>query len=639
MDGNEVPFCGIVPHILHPVIPDDVEKIGYQAFAGCSSLTSVVIPEGVTKIGVAAFASSSAKIEVDPKNTAYSSVDGVLFDKDRKTLLYVPKDRSVEAYSIPEGVEKIGASAFGGHSSLKSVDIPESVKEIGESAFWNCVSLTNVVIPDGATSIGDGAFQHCESLTSVVIPKGVQKIGEHSFSYCKSLTSVDIPESVKEIGESAFFYCSSLTSVVIPEGVKEIGEYTFYSCSSLTSVVIPKSVQKIGDNAFVGCDSLTNVAIPEGVTEIGKETFYGCSSLTSVVIPKGVQKIGKETFSNCSSLTSVDIPEGVTEIGESAFAYCSSLTSVVIPKSVTEIVSGPYQGAFLVCPAKLRVYKDSYAEKWARENNREYEIIEEGGDVAGGEAPVPCEPIPAEAASEAEEAETHVAPCAPFWMCPTPEDFFITENVDDGVAITGYKQEVGLPVVPDGIVMPPIVIPSQIGGKPVVKIDTKAFGDCSSMMSVVIPESVSSIEDDSFEGYPAKFHVFKDSYAEKWARENNREYEIIEEGGDGANNEGVAPCEPIPAGEPVPPCEPVPPEAATPNDEPMPVEDGSEPSASEPTENELREWTDSTGAYRIKATYEGQEGSNVKLRREDGKRITLPISKLSDVDQDYLNKL
>ena len=68
--------------------------------------------------------------------------------------------------------------------------------------------------------------------------------------------------------------------------------------------------------------------------------------------------------------------------------------------------------------------------------------------------------------------------------------------------------------------------------------------------------------------------------------------------------------------------------------------DESESNESKPAiDGLLREWTDSTGAYRIKATYEGQEGSNVKLRREDGKRITLPISKLSDADQDYLNKL
>ena len=64
-----------------------------------------------------------------------------------------------------------------------------------------------------------------------------------------------------------------------------------------------------------------------------------------------------------------------------------------------------------------------------------------------------------------------------------------------------------------------------------------------------------------------------------------------------------------------------------------------EPNAPEPAENALREWTDSTGKYRIKATFEEQDGSNVKLRREDGKRIVMPISKLSDADRDYLDNL
>ena len=156
--------------------------------------------------------------------------------------------------------------------------------------------LQEAVIPEGVTRIGDSAFQDCASLTSVTIPEGVTEIGIGAFRFCRSLTSVTIPEGVTEIGIGAFYRCSSLTSVTIPEGVTEIGNSAFNGCSSLTSVTIPEGVTEIGTGAFYGCSSLTSVTISEGVTKIGDYAFYGCSSLTSVDLPGSVDSVGKEAF-------------------------------------------------------------------------------------------------------------------------------------------------------------------------------------------------------------------------------------------------------------------------------------------------------------------------------------------------------
>lgn len=97
------------------------------------------------------------------------------------------------------------------------------------------------------------------------------------------------------------------------------------------------SVTKIGIHAFEDCYRITKVVIPSSVTEIGDEAFYGCSGLTNMSIPSSVIHIGSSAFYRCVGLTSVIISSGVTSIGENAFAFCDSLTSVIIPSSVTSM--------------------------------------------------------------------------------------------------------------------------------------------------------------------------------------------------------------------------------------------------------------------------------------------------------------
>jgi len=127
-------------------IPEGVTTIDYSAFEGCSKLTSVTIPDSVTSIGYRAFShcDSLTSINVDQNSTKYCSVDGVLFNKDKTTLIQYPASKTFTAYSIPDSVTSIGIYAFYDCTSLTSVTIPDSVTSIGGGAFYNCTSLTDV---------------------------------------------------------------------------------------------------------------------------------------------------------------------------------------------------------------------------------------------------------------------------------------------------------------------------------------------------------------------------------------------------------------------------------------------------------------------------------------------------------------
>ncbi len=190
------------------MIPDYVTSIGRSAFGGCSGLISITIPSNVTSIGIYAFegCNSLTVISVDNSNANYSSEDGVLFNKEKNTLIEYPAGKS-ESYTIPNSVTSIGLGAFANCTSLTSIEIPNSVTSIGGYAFYGCNGLTKINIPEGVTSIGDGAFQDCSSLTKVNIPEGVTSIGSSAFNGCSGLTSVTIPESVTSIGVCAFSGC------------------------------------------------------------------------------------------------------------------------------------------------------------------------------------------------------------------------------------------------------------------------------------------------------------------------------------------------------------------------------------------------------------------------------------------------
>ena len=324
-------------------IPNSVTSIGQYAFQECSKLTSVTIGSGVTSIGSFAFSRCSGLTSVvwNAENCAGFYESAPFYDFRSQ----------ITSFTFGDSVKHIPASLCYGMTKLPAITLPNSITSIGSYAFYDCSKLTSITIPDSVTSIGSYAFYKCSGLTSITIPHSVTSIGESAFSGCSGLTSVIWnAENITNNYEYSFgsfvysppFYdsydsSSQITSFTFGDSVRHIPAYLCYGMKNLTAVTIGNSVTTIADDAFQDCSSLTAITIPNSVTSIGRMAFYGCSALTDVTIGNSVTTIGEWAFNSCYSLTSLTIGNNVISIGDCAFQECSKLTSVTIPNSVTSI--------------------------------------------------------------------------------------------------------------------------------------------------------------------------------------------------------------------------------------------------------------------------------------------------------------
>jgi len=152
IEEGEFNFCYALTNIS---IPDSITSIGDRAFWFCSSLPRANIPGNVTNIGQYGFSgcTSLMSIEVSTDNLFYSSIDGVLFNRDQTTLIQFPGAKG-GSYTIPIGVTNIGNFAF------ESLDPYYTDPPAG-------LNLTNITIPPTITSIGNRNFHDLINLTSI----------------------------------------------------------------------------------------------------------------------------------------------------------------------------------------------------------------------------------------------------------------------------------------------------------------------------------------------------------------------------------------------------------------------------------------------------------------------------------------
>lgn len=378
---------------------EGVKLTNWRSFYNCASIETISLSDGVTIYGNNAwYFSGVTNIEVGPNHKEYVSEDGVIFSKDKTTLIACPPGKQ-GTYNVPSSVKKLGTDAFA-CSSLDKINIQSSLEEVGDGCFKNCKtsiatvynngyyisdgdspysyfleptskSVSSLTIHDKTKQVLSSACYEMHDLISVALPSNLLSIDSWAFGYCEKLQTINFPSALKRIGSDAFYKDSSLKKVVLPQSLERL-DYGCFENTGVQTIVIPAKVNVIEGSSFYGCSALEDCKIHDGVKVIGSCAFYGCSALKSLTIPASCNEIQTGAFQGYDGVKSIvvdemnltyrsrdgilyskdgkklimapsgisdghiNIPEGTEIIGESAFVSCR-MASISIPKSVYKI--------------------------------------------------------------------------------------------------------------------------------------------------------------------------------------------------------------------------------------------------------------------------------------------------------------
>ncbi len=310
-------YNGAEQEVVIPAEAEGLSVTGIWSYAlteAKGAVRKVTLPASVGRIAYSALTKIGlTQIEVDENNPFLSSVDGVLYSKDGKTLVCYPAD-----HCSLTGIRKFA--------------LPDSVETIAEGAFWydNTLMVAEVGENNGAFKDVDGVVYSKDGKRIVWFPAG------------KPYTFYNIPDGVTEIAPYAFVCARNIEQFVFPAGVEKIAPTAFLNCTALKHLTVDENNKNYSSDGgkilynkdktelifYPPSNSTTTFSFVDGMTKIGDYACFGCGFMYKAPVPEGVTEIGFNAFKYCGWLREADLPASLKVIGENAFADCKDLTAI-----------------------------------------------------------------------------------------------------------------------------------------------------------------------------------------------------------------------------------------------------------------------------------------------------------------------
>ena len=345
-------FSIAYPRDMEKIDLNQVTTMAKSSLLAAYKLTEVTLPKDLKKYnpttktgmepGCIGSCSKLAKYIVPAENKDFEDVDGVVYSKPNKEVLYLyPAGKSGDTYNILPGTKVIEALAFWSAQKLTSMTFPQGLDSIKDEAFRQLPLLENVtfVEPSNITHLGKAVFRACSKLKEVTLPSQVTSL-DMPFADCANLETINVPNGsqLKVLHSNSFSSNKKLKQFNFKGTcqLEEIESDAFAYLPKLESFTFPKTVKTIKTNAFRGCSGMKTAEFPSDadIEVIGQGAFADCG-LTKFTVPKNVTKIDREAFNKCTALTVVDISEKTTDISPEAFKGCSKLIALNVSRKHT----------------------------------------------------------------------------------------------------------------------------------------------------------------------------------------------------------------------------------------------------------------------------------------------------------------
>lgn len=284
--------CSSLEHIS---LPKNLNEILSQTFLNCINLTKIKLPESISYIDMLAFEGCNklVSIEISNNNKKYTSLNGVLYDKE-----------ITEIICISPGISRI--------------TIPITISKTNHitDVLGLCYNLDSIFVEEGNPFF--------KSIDGILYNKDITTL----LSFPCARNKINFPNTVIEIGAQSFLNCRKLDALIIPNSIQYIGSAAFLN-SEIREIILPNSLVRIEDCTFMNCSKLKSITIPELVDWLGDWAFYGCESLKDIKLNNLIEEIGDMTFGNCISLEEIELPKSIKRIYGWAFEKCRFINKII----------------------------------------------------------------------------------------------------------------------------------------------------------------------------------------------------------------------------------------------------------------------------------------------------------------------